>query len=189
MNLLLVAGLIYLLVNVNIHELYRILPDKYSGGTWVVLMISTAKLYHMFLGNNGAIISNSKYYRILLPYSVLSALSVVILNVILINKIGINGAALATLSVVLVFNSLKIWFVRYKFGILPFTPKTLPLLLTLGVLLAGFYFWEFPFHPIINILLKSTVLGVLYLLISLKFHFTDESIGIWRKLSNKLHIK
>ncbi len=189
MNLLLIAGLIFLLVNVNIHELYRILPEQYSGGTWVVLMISTAKLYHMFLGNNGAIISNSKYYRILLPYSVLSALSVVVLNVILINKIGINGAALATLIVVLVFNSLKIWFVKYKFGIYPFTKKTLSLLGSIVLLLILFYFWEFPFHPIVNIVLKSIVLGGVYLLLALRMKFTDESVGVWKNITAKLFDK
>jgi len=186
MNLLLVSGLIYLLVNVNIQELYRILPPQYAGGTWVVWMISTAKLYHMFLGNNGAIISNSKYYRILLPYSVFSALSVVVLNVILINKIGINGAALATLLVVLVFNTLKIWFVKHKFGILPFTGKTVWLLLTLMLFFAGFKFWDFPFHPVVNIVLKSAVLAGLYLYVAVKLHFTGESLRVWRQVVSKV---
>lgn len=183
-NLLLIAGLIFLLVNVNIKELYEIIPEKYSGGIWVVLMISIAKLYHMFLGNNGAIISNSKYYRILLPYGILMALSVILLNYWLIDAIGINGAALATLLVVLVFNTIKLWYVKTKFGMLPFTDKTLTLLLLLVGFFLTFYFWDFPFHPIINIALKSILLGLLYLWISVRLNIAPEAINVWNRFVN-----
>ncbi len=181
-NLLLISGFVFLIVNVNIKELYQIIPDKYIGGLWVVLMISIAKLYHMFLGNNGAIISNSKYYKILLPYAIVMAVSVVFLNNWLIDEIGINGAALATLIVVLVFNSIKLWYVKLKFGILPFTDKTLSLFIILILFFFAFYFWEFPFHPIINIALKSIVLGVLYLFVVVKLNIAPESIAIWNRL-------
>ena len=56
-------------------------------------MISIAKLYTMSLGNNGAIISNSKYYKILLPYAIAMALSVYFLNDWLISVLSMNGAA------------------------------------------------------------------------------------------------
>ena len=180
-NLFLISGLIFLLVNMNIKELYKILPDDYSGGVWIVLMISTAKLYHMFLGNNGAIISNSKYYRILLPYSILMALSVIILNYWLIGIMGINGAALSTLLVVLVYNSLKIWYVKVKFGIVPFTDKTLTLFGVLVVFFGLFYFWDFPFHPIFNIVAKSSVIAVLYLFVVVKLAIAPESIAVWQR--------
>lgn len=178
-NLLLISGLVFLLVNANIKELYEIIPEKYSGGLWVVLMISIAKLYHMFLGNNGAIISNSKYYKILLPYAILMALMVYFLNDWLIDAIGINGAGLSTLAVVLLFNTVKLWYVKHKFGILPFTDKTLLLLFVIVVFFAGFYFWDFPFHPIMNIILKSLILGVLYLIVAIKFNIAPESINVW----------
>lgn len=138
----------------------------------------------MFLGNNGAIISNSKYYRILLPYAVVMAISVIFLNNWLIDEIGINGAALATLIVVLFFNSLKLWYVKYKFGILPFTSKTATLFVVLMLFFLAFYFWEFPFHPILNIILKSLILGILYLAIVVKLHIAPESIAIWNRLKN-----
>ena len=180
-NLLLISGLVFLLVNVNIQELYKIIPSKYSGGLWVVLMISTAKLYHMFLGNNGAIISNSKFYRILLPYGIVMALSVIFLNNWLIDEIGINGAALATLIVVMLFNSIKLWYVNAKFGILPFTDKTGILFIVLILFFIAFYFWDFSFHPILNIGLKSILLGVLYLWISIKLNIAPEAISVWNR--------
>jgi len=180
-NLLLIAGFVFLLVNVNIQELYEIIPEKYSGGLWVVFMISMAKLYHMFLGNNGAIISNSKYYKILLPYAIAMAISVILLNDWLIDAIGINGAALATLIVVLVFNTIKLWYVKKKFDMLPFTDKTLGLLLMIVLFFLAFYFWDFPFHPIVNVILKSALLGILYLFVVLKLNIAPESIAVWHR--------
>jgi O-antigen/teichoic acid export membrane protein len=169
---------------VNIKELYEIIPEKFSGGLWVVLMISTAKLYHMFLGNNGAIISNSKYYKILLPYGVVMALTVMALNYWLIDLIGIDGAALSTLFTVLVFNSIKLWYVKRKFGLLPMTRKTYLLLLLLVIFFIGFYFWEFPFHPIINIVLKSFLLGVMYLIVTVKLKIAEEAIAVWNRFKD-----
>jgi O-antigen/teichoic acid export membrane protein len=183
-NLLLISGLLFLLINVNIKELYEIIPEKFSGGLWVVLMISTAKLYHMFLGNNGAIISNSKYYKILLPYGVVMALTVMALNYWLIDLIGIDGAALSTLFTVLVFNSIKLWYVKRKFGLLPMTRKTYLLLLLLVIFFIGFYFWEFPFHPIINIVLKSFLLGVMYLIVTVKLKIAEEAIAVWNRFKD-----
>ena len=123
-NLALICGLFFLLVNLNVTELFKLLPEKYSGGVWVVLMISAAKLYTWFLGSNGAIISNSKYYRILLPYGVTMAISVAILNFLFIDWIGMDGAALSTLVVILIFNTIKVWYVQIKFRMIPFSSKT-----------------------------------------------------------------
>jgi O-antigen/teichoic acid export membrane protein len=180
-NLLLIAGFLFIIINTNVVQLYALLKEEYAQGVWIVLMISSAKLYHMFLGNNGAIISNSKYYKILLPYAIVMAISVILLNNWLISLIGINGAALSTLLIVLVFNSLKLYYVKLKFGITPITNKTGRLLLIILLFFGAFYFWDFPFHPIINIFLKSLIIGILYFITVLKLNITQESISIWKQ--------
>lgn len=173
-NLLLVCGLFFLLINLNITELYKLLPNKYSGGVFIVLMISIAKLYIMFLGNNGAIISNSKYYKVLLPYGIAMALSVAYLNIWLIDVYGMNGAALSTLLVILFFNTIKIWYVKHKFNMLPFTKKSFVLIFLIVIVYALFNFWNFNFHPVINIGLKSIIIIVCYLFITFKLKISLE---------------
>jgi len=173
-NLALVCGLFFLLVNLNINELFKLLPEEYSGGVWIVLMISAAKLYTMFLGSNGAIISNSKYYKILLPYGVTMAIIVGVLNYLMIDWIGINGAALSTLIVILSFNTLKIWYVKAKFSMMPFTTKTVQILGCLLLIFGAFYFVKFPFHPIINIGLKSSLISISYLLLVKRLHISED---------------
>jgi len=181
-NLLLFSGLIFLLINTNIEELYKLVPKKdYSAGIYIVLMISIAKLYTMALGNNGAIISNSKYYKVLLPYAIGMSLSVILLNNWLIDVYGMNGAALSTLMVILVFNTIKLWYVKHKFGISPFSRKTITLLFILGVFYAVFSFLKLEFHPIINILLKSALIVVPYVLLIKKLNISTEISDLFDK--------
>lgn len=195
-NLLLIGGLFFVLVNCNVGELFRLMPNKNygNGGMIVVLMISSAKLFLMMLGSNGLIINNSKFYKITLPIGVSMALMVYILNNYFYNSLnmGTEGLALATLITVLAFNSFKIWFVKSKFQITPFTNKTLQMVLLIFMLFLGFYFWnfntpkmfinKFPIHPIINILLKSVLIIVVYVFLVLKLSISNEINNLMKKL-------
>lgn len=183
-NLLAICGLFFLLINVNIHQLYTVLPEKYSGGVLVVLMISSLKLFSMAAGSNQAIISNSKYYRVTLPLGLGMAFSVYYLNDILIDKIGIDGAALSTLLVVVGFTIFKVLYIKSKFKIHPFSKKTWQILIVILTLFLGFYFLSFPIprievfdfsiSPIIDILLKSFLLAVTYLFVVIKLNISDQ---------------
>jgi len=174
LNLFIVSGLIFLLIISNINQLYRIIPEEFSGGLLVVFIISASKLYDALLGSNNAILFNSDYYRIVLVLGVVLVILMVLLNIIFIPRFGINGAGIATFMAVFAYNTVKLYFVYRKFKIFPFTMFTLKIgaLILLGVLL--FYFWDFPFHPFINIILKSIILTVFYAYIVLKFNFSDD---------------
>lgn len=113
LNLLIVGGLLFLLINTNIADLYLIIDKpEYTVGIYVVLMISVSELIKLALGTNGAILTNSKYYRILFYYSIAMAVCVIFLNRLFIEIMGIQGAALATLLVVFVFSFLRVWYVN-----------------------------------------------------------------------------
>ena len=108
-NLLIIGGLLFLLININIQELYAIInKPEYSVGVLIVLMISISELFKLSLGTNGAILINSKYYRMLFYFSIAMAVSVIIFNRFFIELLGIDGAALATLLVVIIFNVIKV---------------------------------------------------------------------------------
>ena len=55
----------------------------------------------------------------------------------------------------------------------------------IALILATFYFWEFPFDPWINILLKSTLITISYVYLNYKFKIsTDINTlvdGLWKK--------
>ncbi len=184
-NLLLVCGLFFLLVNLNIQELFKLLPQEYSGGKWVVLMISGAKLYKMYLGINGEIIMNSKYYKMLLPLAIGMALSVILLNDWLIDLYSTDGAAISTLVVILFFNTIKLWYVKRTFSITPYSNKTGQLIVLILLVFSSFYFWNFQFHPIVNITLKTLLITGIYLFAAIKLKI---SLDINKLLSRFIKI-
>ena len=184
-NLLLVCGLFFLLVNLNIQELFKLLPQEYSGGKWVVLMISGAKLYKMYLGINGEIIMNSKYYKMLLPLAIGMALSVILLNDWLIDLYSTDGAAISTLVVVLFFSTIKLWYVKRNFSITPYSNKTGQLIVLIFLVFVSFYFWNFQFHPIVNIALKTLLITGIYLFAVIKLKI---SLDINKLLSRFIKI-
>jgi O-antigen/teichoic acid export membrane protein len=181
LNLFIIGGLIFLLIILNINELYKIIPQEYSGGLLVVFLIGLVKLYDNLLGNNNAILFNSNYYRMVLVFGVFLIVLTVILNMIFIPIYGINGAAFATFLAVVLYNTAKLIFVSYKFKIHPLTSATAKTFVLILVLIAAFYFWEFPFHPLLNIALKSIIVSLLYLLSVYMFELSDDISQVIRK--------
>ncbi len=185
-NLLVVGGLFFLLINCNVVELFRVMPKGYEQGVFAVLLISSAKMYNMFLGNNGSILANSKFYKITLPIGVGSALLVYFLNVLFYHKINMdtNGLAIATLLTIFIFNTFKLWFVNNKLKMNPFTNKTGLILLIIISLFFLFYFWNFslpemyirkvPIHPLLNIILKSILISTVYLFLIVKLKISKQ---------------
>lgn len=185
-NLLLVGGLFYILVNTNVTELFRLLPKGYAGGEMVVLMISSAKLFLMLLGSNGAILNNSKFYKITMPIGLFMAFSVYYLNNYFYNYLdfGTVGLAIATLVTIVLSSSFKLWFVKVKLNMSPFTSTTFKMIGIIVVLFLIFNFWNFntpqinigslSIHPIINIVLKTILIVVLYLFIVIKLNISTQ---------------
>lgn len=173
-SLLVISGFIFLLIILNINELYKILPEEFTGGLFVVLLVSLAKLYDNSLGNNNAILFNSDYYKMVLFFGVLLAVFAVVLNFIFIPVYGIEGSAFATFLAVVVYNTIKLLFVKQKLNVQPFSMSTLKLVLLLLLITFSMYFWEFPFHPILNIALKSIVVLIVYFLLVLKMNISED---------------
>lgn len=181
-NLLVAGGLLFLLINLNVKDLYLIIDKpQFSVGILIVLLISISELYKLALGTNGAILVNSKYYKVFFYFSVAMATSVIILNKWLIGLFGIDGAALATLIVVLVFSTIKILYIQQKMQMQPFTQKTVLVLVLIAVLFFSFYFWNFSFHPILNIILKTVLLTLIYVLFVIKLNISEDITLLIRK--------
>ena len=95
-NLLLVSGLLFLLINLNLDDFYEwINLDDYKVALEVVLIVSVGKLFTMSMGCLNNIITNSQYYYYVFWFSTLSAVLAVLLNLYLIRWYGIIGAAYA----------------------------------------------------------------------------------------------
>ena len=174
LTLFIASGILFVLIITNLNDLFLMLPEEYRGGFIIVFLIGLAKVYDSVLGNNNAILYNSDYYKALLVMGGLLAVLVIFLNLMFIPKYGLNGAALATFLAIVLYNTVKLVYVRSKFGIVPFTTETLKvfgILLVLGVV---FYYLNFPFHPIVNILLKGVLAALLFLAILYKLKISED---------------
>ena len=185
-TLQIIGGLIFIGILANINQLYLLLPKEYSGGIFVVFTIGLSKYFDLLLGNNNAIIFNSKYYKTVLFLGVLLILVTVGLNMIFIPLYGLKGTAFATLLSITLYSLSKLLFVVIKMKLFPFSVNTVK---SFGILIASFllfYFWDFGFHPIVNIVLKSTLITIFYLGLSFYFKLSVDINSMINKLFQKL---
>jgi O-antigen/teichoic acid export membrane protein len=185
-TLQIVGGLVFLEILLNINQLYLLLPENYRGGVFVVFTIGFSKYFDLILGNNNAIIFNSKYYKMVLFLGLLLAFMAITLNMLFIPKYGINGAAIATLISITFYSLAKLLFVVIKMKLFPFTMKTVTSLVVFAVFFFAFYYWDFPFHPIINIILKSTLITALYVWVNYKLNISEDFNSVLNSLLLKL---
>ena len=183
LNLVIVSGWFFLLVNLNSEALFSLLPNVgYQKATLVVLHISLAKLITMMFGCGGAIISNSSFYQISLVFSVVMALGVSILNLVWIPLYGIDGAALATLVVVGLSIAVKIMYLQFKIKAHPLSWNLLKALFAVGILYTIFQYIDWTLSPIIQIILTSAMVSGLYFLIVAKFNLSDDLLRLVKRI-------
>lgn len=187
-NLQVIGGFIMMLIFLNIKELYKVIPDEYSGGIWVVFMIGLCKFYDVILGNNNSIIVNTKYYRTVLLFGVFTVVLMIVLNMIFIPLYDIEGSAFATLLTIIIYNTIKLFYVVKKMNLYPFTIKTAYSFGILVVCFLLFFFWEFPFHAIINIGLKSILISVFYWFLNYKLEISEEVNKVVLSILQKLRL-
>ena len=107
------------------------------------------------------------------------------LYVILIPIYGIVGAALATLIAIIIYNTIKVIFVYWKLNLTPFTIKTVYSFGIIILIFLMFYFWDFTFHPIINIILKSILVLFTYSFLNYKLRISIEMNQIFDNFKSK----
>ncbi len=111
------------------------------------------------------------------------------LNLIFIPLFGIEGAALATLISIALYSLAKLFFVVFKLNLFPFTSKTLVSLATITLSFVVFYFWDFAFHPLLNIVLKSILITLFYWGINYKLNVSSDLnqiiTSLWNRVANR----
>ncbi|KOF03097.1 hypothetical protein OB69_07110 [Roseivirga seohaensis subsp. aquiponti] len=162
-NQMIIGSLLLIGIWANLESLYSFIPngEVYIQGINVVLFIGLGKLSDMIFGTNGEIIVMSKHYKFNVVAVGILAILTIVLNLLLIPKYGIEGAAIASFLAMLTFNLSKFLFVWVKFKIQPFSMGSIKLLAIIGLVL-----WVNQWIPtleqtLLDILIRSTVISVL----------------------------
>ena len=156
---LFIALFLFLLIWMNINDLFSFLPKEYIIGKWVFLFLMIGKMLDMYFGINGVIFLTSKKYKYDIIFTIVLIAVVYFLNLIFIPKYGIIGTAISTSISFVIYNIGRLLFVYFAYKIHPFTLKQVYLILVFVLTLFSYYL-IFPLtsNPIINILFQSVYL-------------------------------
>lgn len=141
-----IGGILYSCILLSINDLFLLLPTKenllQSVPTLVILGLGV--VINMGTGFNSEIITFSKHYR----FNVIAILVMIVLNIglnlflVLGLDMGMLGVAYSSFISISVFNLLKTFYIKQKFGILPFDHKYSKLFLV--IILVGLVVYFFP---------------------------------------------
>jgi O-antigen/teichoic acid export membrane protein len=164
-NLLISGLLLFFAVWVSLSGLYEVLPNGHlvATGKWVFFFIGLSRLVEMTTGLNNNIIYYSKYYKWSLISLIISAICTVLLNLWLIPKIGMVGAAIATFSSISAYNLFSVLLVYKKFGLQPFSKNTLIAIILALIAYGIAYFMPYTGFVWLDMVIHSGVFSLLFL--------------------------
>lgn len=137
--------------------------DKVVIIHYVIGWLLLARIVDAATGVNHHILAYSKYYPIELYLLMLMAILNIIFNYVLIPIYGIHGAAFATFTSICIYNILKTLMVYIKLGIHPLSTSLWKILFSGFVILFIAGQISLSFHPLINILVISGCITILFL--------------------------
>lgn len=188
LNLLLIGFMILCGILLTISSLFEIMKDTEPStqGLIITLLLGLAHLTSVGASVNNEIINYSKYFRFTVVAIIFLAILNIGLNLYLIPRYDLIGAALATFISMALSNALKVIFIWVKFKIHPFSKETLGLLL---ISLTLFYIvWFIPnlSNPFLNIAFKSVIFASVYITtvfkLKLSLDFNDLFLGLIKKI-------
>jgi len=106
---------------------------QYLPAAAALVVYAMGTFFRAFVGPNGAMIKAIDQTRVDLVSSVAGVLTNIVLNVVLIPRFGISGAALATGVGYLVYNLTEVGVVYYMIGVHPFSFATVKPLVVTGL--------------------------------------------------------
>lgn len=165
------------------------LPKDYLAARPVLLFIGLARITDMGTGVNAQVIGTSTYWRFdSISGMILVALTIP-LNYILAKRIGIIGPAIADLITFSFYNGIRCLFLYRKFGMQPFSVRTLYTLL-LG--LAVFLLCHFAFSAYqgwLWLFVRSSVFLLLYASGVIALGLSEDIGPVWQTVKKRLGIR
>ncbi len=187
LNSFIAGAFIFIVIWTILSDLLHIMPknDEIKPFVYVFFFLGIAKLIDMLTSVNTYIIIYSKYYKYNLLFLLFLAILNLLLNYYLIKLYGITGAGIATMLSIIMYNLVKLVFIKIKFDLFPFTKNTLIIILIACIVFfAGNHIPSSNF-PVLNMGYKSVVITVLYYLLIKLFKLKADIIEIVENILKK----
>jgi O-antigen/teichoic acid export membrane protein len=160
--LTLIGAWLMLMICVNVKDLLLLLPNDYSEGITVTIIMSFGAFINMCSGVNYPILFNSDKYYFGSIFIAIMLIVTIVLNVILIPIYGIMGAAISAAVATVVYNLLKYLFIYVEFKMQPFSKETLKIILILALAFLINQFIPDTGSHIMNIIVTGSILSLFY---------------------------
>ena len=171
---LIIGTLVFFGLCINLDYIFQIIPEEYSIGKWVIVFIGLFYLSDMAAGVNKDIVSNSPQYKKLSHWTIGLIFVIIGLNYVFIPSYGITGAAVSSCIARILYNLIAFSYVHRKFQLQPYSYKHL-LILVFGLLAYGItYCIPETNYLIVNIILKSGILTLLFCGVIYFFHISED---------------
>lgn len=198
---LLSSTFIFLLIWINIDVIFQILPNgaSYEAGKSVVFILGLARLSNSTFSIAASPLGYSKYYYLSLVFTLLLTVSAIALNVWLIPKIGMNGAALASLLAYFIYFLFMLVLVKWKLKISIFSWAQLKVVAIIVALFLVNLLWmktltplflQLPirslFSSILDALIRSSVIAIAGIAATYYWHVSNDVNILIKKFLLKL---
>ncbi len=161
-NLMVWSICLFLLIWLNLDELFTFLPEKYSDGKMVVIIMSLSIIIELSTGANTEILVNSGYWKLSFFTQLMVLVMLIPSNYFMIKEFGIVGSAYSNLAGFFIYNFIRCTIIKVKYDMLPFDVNTLKVLAIATMV----YFVVLVIPPIENaylsILVRSSAIVVLF---------------------------
>jgi O-antigen/teichoic acid export membrane protein len=187
-NQFLAGMLLFLLLVGNLHNIFKILPPQYSGGEWVIILISLSNLIVASTGISVQIISTSHKYRIQ-TYSlgVLLVLTI-IFYMIFIPQWGMVGAAFASLLSFALASALRVFYLNWNMKLFPYRLTHLKCLaIGLLVFLIGKIIPVFQ-HHLVDLAIRCSFIGISFIGLGYGFKISEDINLMVNKVLRQIRI-
>ena len=185
-----IAGsLIFLFIWINIDNIFLIIPngDTYVAGKWVVFFLAMARLFYVTLNFGAVLISYSKYYYWTLFFMLFITITGIITNLLLIPRLEIIGAAIATFITFILLSAVQQWIVLAKIKGNPFSLNLLKSAILLIVLFGiNFVLPQWTANPYIDLIYRTLIIGTITLFSLYKLKISEEITSIMDMILNKI---
>ena len=174
----LVAGsCIFLLIWINIDNIFDIIPngDIYVAAKWVVLFLALSRLINVTFNFGAILVSFSKYYYWGLFFTFFITIIGIMTNLLLIPKVGMTGAAIATLISCVLLSAVQQWIVMKKIKGNPFSAGMIKFLILLLILFGINYFLpQWSSNPFVDGIYRTLIIGIIGLIALYKLKISEE---------------
>ena len=190
-NLLLMSMFLFFNIWLNYDDGLKFLhiEEKYAAGKTVFLILGIYNMLELGTGINAAVISTSPAWRFEF-YSGLLLLGISIpLNILMARWKGMDGVAAATFITFTIYNTVRLVFIKRRFGMWPFTMKTVyAILLTLASYGLSFFITYY-IHGLTGMVIRSLIFSSLFLAGAFYLRLSPDLREILAIAKNKLKRK